>query len=192
MKNNIDLKVDKMKKKTMVIIINVVLYIIFSILFTSKGFALMLAKETSKAHIVHNKYGKSYSYLEFNAISQILYRIGAVGVCITGLVVLISLTYITYKGIVEQRISVISKDTIANVGENKKVKYIIDTKYKILGNVDVNAKVSREDFFQMNAYIDKYDSKKAILLYPQEINKYRNKYSFVKDGENKILVCTVN
>ena len=44
----------------------------------------------------------------------------------------------------------------------------------------------------MNAYIDKYDSKKAILLYPQEINKYRNKYSFVKDGENKILVCTVN
>lgn len=78
------------------------------------------------------------------------------------------------------------------IEENKKVKYIIDTKYKILGNVDVNAKVSREDFFQMNSYIDKYDSKKAILLYPQEINKYRNKYSFVKDGENKILVCTVN
>ncbi len=44
----------------------------------------------------------------------------------------------------------------------------------------------------MNAYIDKYDSKKAILLYPQEINKYRNKYSFVKNVENKILVCTVN
>lgn len=78
------------------------------------------------------------------------------------------------------------------IEENKKVKYIIDIKYKILGNVDVNAKVSREDFFQMNVYIDKYDSKKAILLYPQEINKYRNKYSFVKDGENKILVCTVN
>ncbi len=124
MKNNIDLKVDKMKKKTIGIVINVVLYIIFSILFTSKGFALMLAKEASKAHIVHNKYGKSYSYLEFNAISPILYRIGAIGVCITGLVVLISLTYITYKEIVEQRISVISKDTIANLDENKKVKTI--------------------------------------------------------------------
>ena len=71
-----------MKKKTIVIVINVVLYIIFSILFTSKGFALMLAKETSKAHIVHNKYGKSYSYLEFNVISPILYRIGVIAVIV--------------------------------------------------------------------------------------------------------------
>ena len=111
-----------MKKKVIVILINAILYIIFSILFTSKGFALMLAKETSKAHIVNNKYGKSYSYLEFDSISPVLYRIGAIGVCITGLVILISLTYVTYKEILKQRIGAISKDTIENLNENKKVK----------------------------------------------------------------------
>ena len=78
------------------------------------------------------------------------------------------------------------------IEEDKKAKYIIDTKYKILDADKMSARVARDDLFQMNAYIDRYDSQKAILLYPQEINKYRDKYSLAKEEENKILVCTVN
>lgn len=88
-----------MKKKKIIILIDFVLYIIFAILYSSKGFALMLAEETTKAHVVYNKYGKSYSYLNFKPISEILYKVGALGIVLTGIIFIVLATYVTYREI---------------------------------------------------------------------------------------------
>lgn len=88
-----------MKKKKFIILIDFVLYIVFAILYASKGFALMLAEETTKAHVVYDKYGESYSYLNFKPISIILYRIGALGIIFTGIIFVVLATYSTYRGI---------------------------------------------------------------------------------------------
>ena len=82
-------KEEKMKKKNFIILIDTILYIIFSILYSSKGFALMLAKETARAHVVYDKYGKSYSYLNFKPISIILYRVGSLGLILTGIIFIV-------------------------------------------------------------------------------------------------------
>ena len=92
-------KEEKMKKKKILILIDIILYIIFSILYSSKGFALMLAEKTARAHVVYNKYGKSYSYLNFKPISIILYRVGALGLILTGLIFIVLVTRITYAEI---------------------------------------------------------------------------------------------
>lgn len=88
-----------MKKKNFIILIDIVLYIIFSILYASKGFALMLAEETARAHVVYDKYGKSYSYLNFKPISIILYRVGALGLILTGIIFIVLITRVTYAEI---------------------------------------------------------------------------------------------
>lgn len=88
-----------MKKKKILILIDSILYIIFSILYSSKGFALMLAEETARAHVVYNKYGKSYSYLNFKPISIILYRVGALGLILTGIISIVLVTRVTYAEI---------------------------------------------------------------------------------------------
>lgn len=85
--------------KKIIIVINTVLYIVFAILYSSKGFALMLAEETTTAHVVYNQYGKSYSYLNFKPISIILYKIGALGTILTGMILIVLLTYATYREI---------------------------------------------------------------------------------------------
>lgn len=72
-------------------------YIVFAILYSSKGFALQLAKETSEAHVVYDKYGKSYSYLYFNPISEILYKTGLIGIILIGAILVVHVTYLTYK-----------------------------------------------------------------------------------------------
>ena len=53
-------------KKRIVVLFNVVIYIISAVFYASKGLVLMLAEETTTAYTVSNKYGKSYSYLNFN------------------------------------------------------------------------------------------------------------------------------
>lgn len=88
-----------MKKKRIIIFIDLMLYIVFAILYSSKGFALMLAEETTRAHVVYDKYGKSYSYLYFKPISEILYKVGALGVILTGIIFIVLATYATYKEI---------------------------------------------------------------------------------------------
>lgn len=88
-----------MKKKSLIILIDSILYIVFSILYASKGFALMLAEETARAHVVYNKYGKSYSYLNFKPISIILYRVGALGLILTGIIFIVLVTRVTYAEI---------------------------------------------------------------------------------------------
>lgn len=99
-----------MKKKKFIILIDTVLYIIFSILYSSKGFALMLAKETTRAHVVYDKYGKSYSYLNFKPISIILYKVGALGLILTSIVFIVLVTRATYTEIKKLK-TVCSKDT---------------------------------------------------------------------------------
>lgn len=84
-------------KKKITIFIEAVTYIIFAVLYSSKGFALQLAKETSKVHAVYNKYGKSYSYLYFNPISEILYKVSVIGIILISVILIIHATYITYK-----------------------------------------------------------------------------------------------
>lgn len=81
----------------LVVFIEMVLYIIFSMFYASKGFALKWAKETSEAHVVYNEYGKSYSYLYFNPISEVLYKVSFIGVILVGIILIVHATYITYK-----------------------------------------------------------------------------------------------
>ncbi|MCI8956337.1 MAG: hypothetical protein HFG29_05015 [Eubacterium sp.] len=99
-----------MKKKKIFILIDTILYIIFSILYSSKGFALMLAEEMTREHVVYNKYGKSYSYLNFKPISIILYRVGALGLILTGIIFIVLVTRVTYAEIKKLKIAS-NKDT---------------------------------------------------------------------------------
>lgn len=105
-----------MKKKNFIILIDTVLYIVFSILYASKGFALMLAEETTRAHVVYDKYGKSYSYLNFKPISIILYRVGALGLILTGIIFIVLVTHATYTEIKKLKI-VCDKDTCNHESE---------------------------------------------------------------------------
>lgn len=44
---------------------------------------------------------------------------------------------------------------------------LIDTKYKRLDKNDLKLGVSQSDFYQMHAYVHRYDSPRVMLLYPQ-------------------------
>ena len=78
------------------------------------------------------------------------------------------------------------------IEEDNNVKYLIDTKYKILDESKLRFGIEPNDIYQMNAYIDKFNPQIAILLYPEVVKKYSQKYSLEKEGKNKILGCTVN
>ena len=78
------------------------------------------------------------------------------------------------------------------IKENQNPKYIIDTKYKIIDQGISKSEITRNDFFQMFAYMNKYHVKKAILLYPEQRNSHRRKYHVDKEKQNEIFMCTVN
>ena len=61
------------------------------------------------------------------------------------------------------------------IEDNKKYKIIIDTKWKKIDANTVRHGVKREDFYQMYAYLTKYeDANAAILLYPSNENIHNN------------------
>ena len=78
------------------------------------------------------------------------------------------------------------------IEENKNPKIIIDTKYKIISQGNSQSEITRNDLFQMYAYMGKYHVEKAILLYPEQTNSYKRKYQIDKDKKDEIFVCTVN
>ena len=62
--------------------------------------------------------------------------------------------------------------------------YIIDTKYKLLDPEDRKHGVSQQDLYQIFAYCKKLNAKKALLLYPKELNEKDNE----KIGDNFTLM----
>lgn len=53
--------------------------------------------------MVYNKHGKSYSYLYFNPISEILYKANVIGIILIGAILIAHATYIIYQQINESR-----------------------------------------------------------------------------------------
>lgn len=88
----------------------------------------MLAEETTRAHVVYDKYGKSYSYLNFKPISIILYRVGALGLILTGIIFIVLVTRVTYTEIKKLKI-VCDKDTCSHESE-KSVNDINEALFK--------------------------------------------------------------
>jgi 5-methylcytosine-specific restriction enzyme subunit McrC len=68
---------------------------------------------------------------------------------------------------------------------------IMDTKYKIL-NTDKKEGVSQGDLYQMNAYAEKYNCEKIILLYPKNYSRSEREVFFKIDNKKEIHVKTVN
>ena len=46
------------------------------------------------------------------------------------------------------------------------LRFVLDTKWKVLSNSSSNFGISQSDMYQMYAYQKKYDSKKVVLIYP--------------------------
>lgn len=114
--------------KKIIILIDFVLYIIFAILYSSKGFALTLAEETTRAHVVYDKYGKSYSYLIFKPISEILYKVGALGIILTGIIFTVLATYATYREI--KNLKTVDKKDIYNYKSETSENHIDKSLFK--------------------------------------------------------------
>ena len=117
-----------MKKRNIVLLIDAFFYNIFTVLYSSKGLAYILAEETTKPHKVNTKQGTIYSYLYFNPISKTLYRVGALGIVLTGIVLVILLTHITYREI--KYLWFINLDDAHRDNFDKKEKKIIKTSIK--------------------------------------------------------------
>ena len=90
-----------MKKKVFIILIDAILYVFFSILYTSKGFAIMLAEkaDTLPDALRMEQYRTEINYSEyyFRPISKVLYKTGTVGMILTGIILMVLLISVTYK-----------------------------------------------------------------------------------------------
>lgn len=84
------------------------------------------------------------------------------------------------------------------IEDNKKYKIIIDTKWKKIDANTVRHGVKREDFYQMYAYLTKYeDANAAILLYPSNENTYNDdeyleSWSLEDEQSKKIRVYNID
>lgn len=83
------------------------------------------------------------------------------------------------------------------IEHNKKYKIIIDTKWKKIDSNTIRHGVKREDFYQMYAYLTKYeDANAAILLYPSNENihnddEYLESWSLEDEQSKKIRVYNI-
>ncbi|KIR01765.1 hypothetical protein P261_00579 [Lachnospiraceae bacterium TWA4] len=66
--------------------------------------------------------------------------------------------------------------------------YILDTKWKLLSKKKKHYGISPSDMYQMCAYIDRYQAKKAILLYPETEEKIE---SFSYDDKVDVMFVTL-
>jgi 5-methylcytosine-specific restriction enzyme subunit McrC len=78
-----------------------------------------------------------------------------------------------------------------------KEKVIIDTKYKLLNQEDRKLGVSQQDLYQVYAYCRETNAKKALLLYPEGLNKIdeinlKRPFKFGKDRDIELYVRTVS
>ncbi len=85
-------------------------------------------------------------------------------------------------------------DIVIRVGEEK---IIIDTKYKLLNQEDRKLGVSQQDLYQMYAYCRETNAKKALLLYPEGLNKIdetnlKSPFKFGRDRDIELYVRTVS
>lgn len=75
-----------------------------------------------------------------------------------------------------------------------KFKLVLDTKWKCLKSDEEDKKngVSQADMYQMFAYANQYKCSDVVLLYPDNGEVTRKRYSIFGDNEKKIRVETVN
>ncbi|WP_330683827.1 5-methylcytosine restriction system specificity protein McrC, partial [Romboutsia ilealis] len=84
------------------------------------------------------------------------------------------------------------------IEHNKKYKILIDTKWKKIDSNTIRHGVKREDFYQMYAYLTKYeDANAAILLYPSNENihndyEYLESWSLEDEQSKKIRVYNIS
>ena len=79
--------------------------------------------------------------------------------------------------------------------KTKSESYVIDTKYKLLDPEDRKHGVSQQDLYQIYAYCKAFKTKKALLLYPKELNEKDNKEikgDFTLMNETKVFVRTIS
>jgi 5-methylcytosine-specific restriction enzyme subunit McrC len=74
---------------------------------------------------------------------------------------------------------------------NDRFPLLLDTKYKMLSANDSRFGTSQSDFYQMFAYVHRYQSPGVVLLFPQAADPVRAQYA-LKDHNASILVATVN
>lgn len=84
-------------------------------------------------------------------------------------------------------------DIVIRLGEEK---IIIDTKYKLLNQEDRKLGVSQQDLYQMYAYCRETNAKKALLLYPEGLNKIdeislRTPFKLGRDRDIELYVRTI-
>ncbi|MFH1562656.1 MAG: hypothetical protein ABIF11_04450 [Nitrospirota bacterium] len=96
--------------------------------------------------------------------------------------------YLVYKNGIEGAFHLQPDILFVSRNNDKECKLIIDTKYKRL---ETEKDVTSEDMYQMFAYSQRHNCPKVILLYPQWEKEVKKDY-FVKEGNRKILICTVN
>jgi 5-methylcytosine-specific restriction enzyme subunit McrC len=70
-------------------------------------------------------------------------------------------------------------------------RFILDTKYKLLGGLDRKEGVSQSDLYQMLAYSKKYDCPSVVMLYPQTSQESK-RFDFRIDGFTVVHIRTVN
>lgn len=61
------------------------------------------------------------------------------------------------------------KPDVAFRAPDGKFPFLLDAKYKILNPTDSRLGISQSDFYQMYAYVQRYDCPRSLLLYPQTV-----------------------
>jgi 5-methylcytosine-specific restriction enzyme subunit McrC len=79
------------------------------------------------------------------------------------------------------------------IDELGRIVLVLDTKYKRLVGEDHLIHISEGDLYQMLAYLTRFNCKKALLLYPSEINSgmIRRSY-YIPDTDKRIYMATLN
>jgi len=85
-------------------------------------------------------------------------------------------------------------DIIIKVGDEK---VIIDTKYKLLDPEDKKFGVSQQDLYQMYAYCREINARKALLIYPEGLNKIneigiKTPFKMGKNRDIELFVRTIS
>lgn len=83
--------------KKMVIWMDLLLYIMFSYIYSSDGLEIQLATKSTELHKVYVNNECYYDYYYYNSISPLLCKIGLIGMIVTGILFLLIGTYKTYK-----------------------------------------------------------------------------------------------
>jgi len=71
---------------------------------------------------------------------------------------------------------------------------LLDAKYKLLNEADIKLGVSQSDFYQMHAYLYRYNCPRVLLLYPQTaaLSEPLHTRFALEDSDKVIMAATVD